>query len=601
MSLSQLLLLLIVHFLFASSCLALNFSTSQGLVQQSSSIQSRLESGSKSCSPWRYHKYHNSSCECGDHLNGIIICRNDQSTVSLLTCNCMSYSDHGDMVLVGSCLYLCSNNVYMEISEHTNLNQMCNSIVQQNREGQMCGKCVDNHSPSPYSYRLKCTHCSNYKHNWLKYLLIAYFPLTVFFVVVISFRCNAISPSMNAFILFCQIMSCPAVMSLLSSYVYFWSKNPIGSRINLILSEKVLSTFYGFWNLDFFRMIYSPFCLHPNISTLQIMFLDYFVAVYPLSLVFLTYWLVKLHDKFQAVQILWKPVAWLCTRFHHHWNASNSLIEAFGTFFLLSYVKIINTSFEILMPVQLYNVSGQVVGLYSYYNGSLKYFGRDHLPYAVLAILMFVIFNLMPLLLLCLYPCRCFQSCLNCCRLNSQVLRTFMDAFQGCYKFEPYDCRYWAAFYLFLRIAVLAIFAFTQNGYFTMVTGIIFIPVIALVVVIRPYRQNVFNAIDTVFLLGFVQVCFSTTAIFLCTFNRRYQSFASFMLGSALMFPVVYAMVLAVKKILPNKWIACAKDKVLSHMFCRNSEQSQVREDVEDPLLQHLADSEVNEQSPLLS
>ena len=409
------------------------------------------------------------------------------------------------------------------------------------------------------------------------------------------------SPSMNTFIFFCQMLSCPAVMSLVSTFTYFSKKHPSYPHIDLTCVMKVTSTIYGIWNLDFFRMVYSPFCLHPNMSVFQVLSLDYVLAVYPLCLVGLTYLFVKLHDKFKAVQLLWKPMAFFFTRLNHQWKASNSLIEAFGTFFLLSYVKIINTSFEILTPVQLYNVSGQVVGLYSYYNGSLKYFGRDHLPYAVLAILMFVIFNLMPLLLLCLYPCRCFQSCLNCCRLNSQVLRTFMDAFQGCYKFEPYDCRYWAAFYLFLRIAVLAIFAFTQNGYFTMVTGIIFIPVIALVVVIRPYRQNVFNAIDTVFLLGFVQVCFSTTAIFLCTFNRRYQSFASFMLGSALMFPVVYAMVLAVKKILPNKWIACAKDKVLSHMFCRNSEQSQVREDVEDPLLQHLADSEVNEQSPLLS
>ena len=97
-------------------------------------------------------------------------------------------------------------------------------------------------------------------------------------------------------------------------------------------------------------------------------------------------------------------------------------------------------------------------------------FGRDHLPYVVLAVFMFITFNLVPFLLLCLYPCRCFQSCLNCCRLNSQVLRTFMDAFQGCYKFEPYDCRCWATFYMFLRIAALVIFAVTH---FIVVEGIL--------------------------------------------------------------------------------------------------------------------------------
>ena len=198
-------------------------------------------------------------------------------------------------------------------------------------------------------------------------------------------------------------------------------------------------------------MAYNPFCLHPNMSVLQIISLDCLIAVYPLCLVCFTFLLVKLHDKFKIVQWFWKPMAWLFLCFDNHWNASNSLIEVFGTFFLMSYVKIINTSFDILTPVQLHNVSGQVVGLYSYYNGLLEYFGREHIPYAVLAIFMFIIFNLIPLLLLCLYPCRCFQSCLNCCRFNSQVLRTFMDAFQGCYKFEPYDCRYWTAFCLFFK------------------------------------------------------------------------------------------------------------------------------------------------------
>ena len=47
----------------------------------------------------------------------------------------------------------------------------------------------------------------------------------------------------------------------------------------------------------------------------------------------------------------------------------------------------------------------------------------------------------------------------------------------GCFsrllKFEPYDCRYWAAFYLFLRKAILVIFSLTQSGYFVVVNGIL--------------------------------------------------------------------------------------------------------------------------------
>ena len=286
-----------------------------------------------------------------------------------------------------------------------------------------------------------------------------------------------------------------------------------------------------------------------------------------------------------SMQLLFKPVVWLSTHLNHQWSASNSLIEAFATFILLSYVKVINTSFDILIPTKLYNVSGQVVGLYVYYNGSMEYFGHDHLPgpYAVLAIFMFTLFNLVPFLLLCLYPCRCFQSCLNCCRLNSQVLRIFMDAFQGCYKFEPYDCRYSAAFYLFLRIAILASFAVMQNGY-VVVCGILLIPALVMAAIVWPYRDMKCNIIDTAFLLVFVQICFSATAIALSAFNERYEGFSVFMMAIGLVVPIAYITVLAVYKILPKARIGYIKEHVM-HLLCHQKMYLQ-REDSDDPLLE---------------
>ena len=210
-----------------------------------SSIE-EFEPVNNSCPPWKYDKYHNSGCVCGDKIHDIVKCQNDQSTVSLLTCHCMSYSEyHVDEVVVGECPYLCTNKIYTEIHNHTNLSDLCNRDINQNRQGQMCGQCLDNHSPSPYSYRLSCAHCSNCKYNCIKYLLMAYLPLTVFFLMVIFFRFNALSASMNAFIFYCQIISCPAVMSLLSNFVYFSKKHPGDRNINVTATLKGLATSYG--------------------------------------------------------------------------------------------------------------------------------------------------------------------------------------------------------------------------------------------------------------------------------------------------------------------------------------------------------------------
>ena len=212
--------------------------------------------------------FHNSSCVCGDSIRGVVICKEDH--VSLLTCHCMSYSDRHDMTLVGNCPYLCTNDFYIKIFETTNISGLCNRDIQQNRKGQMCGRCLDNYAPSPFSYSFECSNCSNYEHSWVKYIVITYFPLTIFFLAVTIFRLNAMSPSINSFILVSQILSCPATSSLISVYVHFLEKNKghLGNFLKVIIQS--LLVIYGVWNLDFFRIIHEPLCLHPSISILQI-------------------------------------------------------------------------------------------------------------------------------------------------------------------------------------------------------------------------------------------------------------------------------------------------------------------------------------------
>ena len=285
-------------------------------------------------------------------------------------------------------------------------------------------------------------------------------------------------------------------------------------------------------------------------SILQMISLDYAIAVYPLLLIFLTYALVTIHDRFLVVQLLWKPITWIMVKINREFGVKRTLIKAFGSFILLSYVKVLNTSVDILMPVQVYNASGIVVGVYTYYNGSLEYFGHEHLPYAFLAIFMFATFNLAPFLLLCLYPCQCFQSCLNCCQLNSQVLRIFMDAFQGCYKFEPYDCRYFSGFYFFLRVVILVIFLVTESLYIINNSGMAIIPAIVFLTIFKPYAQSIYNTIDVILLLSIVLFCFGASAISLGDY--KYLPFSCLIFGIGLLYPAMYASVLVIYTIMPN-------------------------------------------------
>ena len=85
-------------------------------------------------------------------------------------------------------------------------------------------------------------------------------------------------------------------------------------------------------------------------------------------------------------------------------DIKSSVVKAFATFLLLSYVKFINTTVDILLPTRVYNSSGKFIGLYVYYDASYKYFGPEHLPFCILGIVFFSLFILAPMMLLFLYP-----------------------------------------------------------------------------------------------------------------------------------------------------------------------------------------------------
>ena len=54
-----------------------------------------------------------------------------------------------------------------------------------------------------------------------------------------------------------------------------------------------------------------------------------------------------------------------------------------------------------------------MVGLVLLYDGSVDYFGTKHLPLAVMAIIVVIIFVLLPPLAMILYPFKSVQTCLT--------------------------------------------------------------------------------------------------------------------------------------------------------------------------------------------
>ena len=530
-------------------------------------------------------------CKCGYGLGGLVLC-DRASQVHLHLCYCLTaYAKDPKVAVVGPCTHKCqysraydndllhynsipSNVSVTELSNYTcSISTSLSSMQSLNREGQLCGKCKKGFAPPAYSYDWRCMNCSlndtSWKKQWAAYFAIVYLPLTAFFVVILMFRINTTSPSLNAFVLISQVAASPIVIKACNGYIHPWSH-----------TVRAAFSLYGFWNLDFFRILLPPFCLHPNMSTLQVLALDYGIAVYPLLLIVITYALVELHDHdFKIVVWLWKPFHRCFVSFKRQWNIRASLIDAFVSFLQLSYVKFLIVSFYFLFPTHLYKADGHPVKeSYLLYDATIEYFSRDHLPYAILAIVVLSVVNILPMLLLCFYPCSWFQKCLNCCRLSHQALHTFMDAFQGYYKNGTdgtRDCRWFSGVYFAARIAIFFIaLVVPTTSLFALFSGIFLLVPLTLTAIVQPYKVSFYNSVDVWLFLSLALFCFSAVGGLLVVeggvFVHTASKWISLMLTIFGTAPLIYIFMVALYYLfLRSKILQQWFSKVWSLVPCR--------------------------------
>ena len=457
------------------------------------------------CPPWFIPDSNSTTgCKCGSTYRNIVKCDNVSQRSYLLTCYAMTYDQDSQTEAVAAhsffgCLFRTKPNSFYVFLPPTvsELNQMMCGHA--NREGQLCGRCKDGFAVPIYSYDMACVRCSEHTTNWVKYIAAAFLPLTAFLVIVVVFRISVNSGHLNGFVLVSQFIASPQLMRLLATRA---------NRLNLYRRiVGALASLYGFWNLDFFRLLYSPFCLYPDMTMLEALAFDYIIAVYPLALIAIMYLLIKLHDhNFRPVVWLWKPFHFCTARFRRQLDIRRSLVDAYATFFLLSYVKILSVSNDILLPAPLIDIQGHKLDkYYLYYDGMVEFLGKTHRPYAILAIAVLVVFIFSPLLLLIVYQCRCFHRCTQHCGFTCNILYAFMDAFQGCYKDGTNgtrDCRYFPVVYLILRILLALAYVITRSHSLYQVAGLLWITTAFLVSTIRPYKVDIYTTLDTFVFIG---------------------------------------------------------------------------------------------------
>ena len=138
-----------------------------------------------------------------------------------------------------------------------------------------------------------------------------------------------------------------------------------------------------------FRSVLSDICL--NVTTIQALVLDYLVALYPFLLILISYFIIELHDrKFVCIVTVWKPLQKLLTIFHVL-RCSHISHRLICYILLLVHVKVLSVTMDLLTATQIHKLGSNTSMFGVYYSTSVHYFGDEHLPYAILALIIFIL------------------------------------------------------------------------------------------------------------------------------------------------------------------------------------------------------------------
>ena len=511
-------------------------------------------------------------CECGDSLDGPVLCDRNTKEVFISSQYCMSYNRHRGEEVVGRCPYVYTSFYELNITHVGQYIKLPGNVSELehlfcdhlNREGYFCKTCKKGYHFPMYPDFLKCVKCDpkHYTRNWILYVVISFLPLTIFLILVVCLRISATSAPMNAFIFVSQIISLPPF-----ERQFYRTINSTAFPHWIKVSIHVLHSLYGLWNLNFFTTLFPPFCL-PHQNIISVISLAYITALYPLLVLIIVYILIELHSRnFRILVWLWKPFRLSYRKFQRQWDIRYSIIDAFATFFLLSYVKLLFISLDLFSPSRIWSKNGTIIEIATYFDASTEMYPGSPLPLALIISILIIV--CIPTLLLLLYPCRFCQKFLTRCScLHFQFLRFLMDSFLGSYKdgttSGTRDCRYFAFLFLFTRVVIsLEYSTVFFNFHIAVLLTCSFLA--TMIAVAQPYNKKYdsFNRLDPLIILSLVfWLAFYTCIHLAAGDHQRYQYIALPMCFVSLSLPIVFMVAYWLIKI-TKKW--CRSCKYRTH------------------------------------
>ena len=452
------------------------------------------------------------------------------------------------------------------------------------RKGLLCGDCSEGKGIAVNfnGIRPVCVSCEEGLSTVgiLVWILSEWVPMLIFMFVLMLFNIDLVSGRFNSFLLFAQLLAFSTIRADVE----------LGPVHNAFV--KIYRFLYGIWNLDFFGVLLPPYCLtpHAHLTLLQTLFLHFSIGLFPLTVAITLVILERSAEKWICCHRVDQ-----CLRRMRRWKAKYSdgmsYDRALPAFVILGFTRFLVSSIYILVNQTITGEDGERK-VVVWWQGSVPYGSIQHIAYFIPAIVVLLVFVLLPSfllltlpiapqlfgrLLIAVPPLRRLQRMQTFCSnvYTDRWIYHFVNVFQGCYK-ERF--RSFSSLYLFHRIVHLLVAVFIPKLEDALRTQLILtVALLLLITTCQPYNSRKLNTLDTAILgnLALILILNLHITDLNTPIGTRlfYASIQMILIYLALLYPGI----LLVKKV----YLMCGQLK-----YCQKQEDEDQREGYAEPLLE---------------
>ena len=463
---------------------------------------------------FRYGSGDMGTCHCGVlRVTGIAKCNESHSVLrkdhwaGYLPSN-DQHSCDGQKFFTGLCppgyCQMQPSNLPENDSQQELQNVVCSGS---NRKGLLCGDCLESKGIAVNfnGIRPVCVSCEDglSKVGILVWILSEWVPMLAFMFVLMLFNIDLVSGQFNSFLLFAQLLAFSTIRG----------DAELGPVHNAFV--RIYRFLYGMWNLDFFGVLLPPYCLtpHAHLTLLQTLLLHYSIGLFPLTVAITLIVLERSAEKWICCHRVDQ-----CLRRMRQWKAKYSdgmsYDRALPAFVILGFTRFLVSSSYILVNQTITGEDGERK-VVVWWQGSVPYGSIQHIAYLIPAIVILLVFVLLPSFLLltlpigpqlfgrliiAVPPLRKLQRMQTFCSnvYTDRWVYHFVNVLQGCYKER---CRIFSSVYLFHRIVHLFVAVFIPRAEDVLRIQIFLtVALLLLIATFQPYNSHKLNTLDSAIL-----------------------------------------------------------------------------------------------------